>query len=244
MNFVPATLTGAGGSATPLDLTSAGVGGAAGSIAKASGLFYAQACSVSGERSRRQVADCMSFQHLSRPIAPVVAGLYTDPATGACTNASDPASAACAFGAGDGCRPCPSNALCPGGLRAWPVPGYWSPGEGSADLLPCSAPGATKRCVGWNSAVGGVKCGVGYLQGSYLCGACAQAYFLSGDGTCSACPILPSLWVQYKGLFTLIVVVVAFAAVVYLTVIVGSYAAGLSIRVVSKVRLIRSSVIE
>lgn len=32
-----------------------------------------------------------------------LAGLFTDPATGACTNASDPSSALCAFGSGDSC---------------------------------------------------------------------------------------------------------------------------------------------
>ena len=36
-------------------------------------------------------------------------GLYTDPSTGACTNASDPLSKNCAFGGGDSCQRCPTG---------------------------------------------------------------------------------------------------------------------------------------
>jgi hypothetical protein len=44
-------------------------------------------------------------------------GIFTDPSSGACTNASDPASLRCAYGAGASCQDCPVGALCPGGFR-------------------------------------------------------------------------------------------------------------------------------
>jgi hypothetical protein len=67
-------------------------------------------------------------------------GDYTDPATGACLNATDPASARCAFGVGDSCQLCFQGALCPGGNRAWPLPGYWSPSETQPP---------TRECCSW-----------------------------------------------------------------------------------------------
>ena len=46
-------------------------------------------------------------------------GAFTDPTTGACADPSNAASFSCAYGSGDSCRMCPSNALCPSGtLRA------------------------------------------------------------------------------------------------------------------------------
>ena len=60
------------------------------------GIYYARACSATG--------------------------LWTDPGTGACTNASDPLSYACAYGSGDACVTCPDNVICPGGTReCWGV---------------------------------------------------------------------------------------------------------------------------
>lgn len=51
---------------------------------------------------------------------------YTDTASGACSNFSDPASFQCALGAGDSCSECPSNSLCPGGKQQWPRPGFFA----------------------------------------------------------------------------------------------------------------------
>lgn len=82
-----------------------------------------------------------------------------------------------------------------------------------------------------------MQCGAGYLQGSYLCGTCTRRFYLSGDGTCAACPFSPSLWVQFRGLFILISIVAAFSIVVYVTFWVGALTAGLSPRVDAKVRL-------
>lgn len=61
------------------------------------------------------------------------AGVFTDPTTGGCSNASDPASLNCAYGAGENCALCPLSALCPGGFRKCEVK------RGHADPLgyPC-----------------------------------------------------------------------------------------------------------
>lgn len=71
--------------------------------AASTGIFYARACAAGSS--------------------------YTDPASGSCINASDPTSALCAFGSGDGCIICPSGALCPGGYRLWTRVGFYAPTE-------------------------------------------------------------------------------------------------------------------
>ena len=111
--------------------------------AYAAGLYYAEACSASG--------------------------VYTDPASGACTNTSSPLYPLCAFGSGSNCQPCPANALCPGGPRCWPLPGFWVAVESSPSVLPCALPGAAAKCTGWSSALGQTKCGAGYLQVGAVC---------------------------------------------------------------------------
>ena len=63
---------------------------------------------------------------------------FTDSASGACSNFSDPASLHCALGSGDACSPCPSDALCPGGASKWPRPGYYSLSETDATIQVCS----------------------------------------------------------------------------------------------------------
>lgn len=122
---------------------------------------------------------------------------FTDPTTGACTNSSDPAFPRCAFGAGDDCKPCPRwpttgspAAVCPGGYRAWPVSGAYTPSEGSGLILRC-APPATERCLGWSAAASDTVCGAGYS--GVGCGGCAPSYYPSITGRCTACPGLPSM---------------------------------------------------
>lgn len=73
-------------------------------------------------------------------------GMFTDPTTGACSNASDPAARGCAFGSGDSCVVCPARALCPGGSRMWPLPGAWVSSERSGVVDVCPPP-ALSRCV-------------------------------------------------------------------------------------------------
>lgn len=121
-------------------------------------------------------------------------GLWTDPASGACANASDPASYNCAFGSGSSCAPCPAGALCPGGSRIWARTGYWVPSEGSTEVAPCAPPNAASRCAGWSAALGATQCGPEYLQGSSRCSACAVGYFIDESGTCKACPAVESVW--------------------------------------------------
>ena len=66
--------------------------------------------------------------------------------------------------------------------------------------------------------------------------ACAEQWYLSGDGTCAACPLSPSFWVKYSGLFILVAVVVGFALSVYVLLLIAVLAAGLSARGVLRVR--------
>jgi hypothetical protein len=93
----------------------------------------------------------------------------------------------CAFGAGDGCRKCPSHAICPGGYRAWPRPGYYSPSESSDQVVEC-APPALHRCVGWDLTTAATKCGVGYAPRSHACSACDDLFYQDATGSCASCP--------------------------------------------------------
>lgn len=65
--------------------------------------------------------------------------------------------------------------------------------------------------------------------------ACAPAYYLAGDGTCAACPLSPSLWTKYSGVFILVATVSGFAVFVYLILLTAVLAAGLSAHGVVKV---------
>jgi hypothetical protein len=118
---------------------------------------------------------------------------YTDWETGACTNTSDPAFPSCAFGAGSDCALCPRvnghpAAICPGGYRAVPLPGYYTPAESSGLVSKCAAP-SNGRCTGWNASVGAVQCGDGYAPFSPGCIACAPGYYTSlTDASCVPCP--------------------------------------------------------
>ena len=91
----------------------------------------------------------------------------------------------CAFGAGSDCKPCPDNALCPGGFQAWPLRGYWTPDDRSGNILRCPEP-ATSRCLGWSDNAEQVQCGQGYDEATPLCGACTSGYY-SQDGRCLPC---------------------------------------------------------
>ena len=92
----------------------------------------------------------------------------------------------CAFGAGGQCSSCPSHALCPGGFRAWPVPGYWTPDGSSGVVYPCTAP-ASLRCRGWSEEQHRSACGEGYDPSAPLCSSCATGFY-AVDGQCLPCP--------------------------------------------------------
>lgn len=138
------------------------------------GFFYAAACDASG--------------------------FYVSPVLGACSNASDPESYGCAWGSGSSCQLCPVSAVCPGGARLWPRPGFWVPTESSPPSAVAACAPPSSRCSGWGILAGAAQCGPGYLPGSYLCGGCAPAYYHTDDGTCAACPVLPGFWARYSGL--------------------------------------------
>jgi hypothetical protein len=104
-----------------------------------------------------------------------------------------PNGTACAWGAGDGCAPCPPDrALCPGGEVLLPLPGYWAPAANSppGELLACPAPDAALRCPGW-AAPG--RCGAGFA--GQACSGCAPGFFPS-RGSCARCPALSAALAQ------------------------------------------------
>lgn len=60
----------------------------------------------------------------------------------------------------------------------WPRSGFWAAYDTTGVVTPCAAPKPEMRCTGWSVALGETRCGTGYLQGSYLCSACAPGNFL------------------------------------------------------------------
>ncbi len=103
-----------------------------------------------------------------------------------CRDAADPSHALCAYGAGDACAPCGEGALCPGGYRRWPKPGYWASAEDSpAGVARCAAP-SQDRCLGWDVINARSLCGTGYR--GFRCSRCDVGWFPESSGACSACP--------------------------------------------------------
>ena len=152
---------------------------------------------------------------------PCSSSSFTDTLTGACVNASDPASTQCGLGSGDSCSRCPSGALCPGGTRLWPRPGYYASSEREPGVVACSPPAPQSRCLGWDAAQGVTACGSGYRPASYMCASCADGWFMQDDGSCVACPASPgsgaaAWWSAYRG--TVILAAVVLAAVCFASV--------------------------
>jgi hypothetical protein len=127
--------------------------------AGAMGLYYTTSCAASG------------FDDLGIEI---------------CSNVSNPDYPKCSFGAGGSCKLCPEGAICPGGYRAWPLPGYFTVLESAGSMMKCPEPDT--RCVGWDAASGVVKCGTGYRTGGYLCMTCSDGFYIANDGSCKQCP--------------------------------------------------------
>lgn len=120
-------------------------------------------------------------------------GSYTSVESGACSNASSPLSQRCAWGLGDSCQLCPRGALCPGGQRLWPRPGFWASSESALpeDLVACAEPDAFMRCPGSLAAgalAGSFPCGAGYRTGTVGCAGCADGFYPTSSGACEACP--------------------------------------------------------
>ena len=99
----------------------------------------------------------------------------------------------CAFGVGRQCRPCPAGAVCPGGFKAQPLPGYWTGSESSGVVILCEPP-AEDRCRGWDGGTDTSLCGEGYRQGSSGCSRCEEGRYPESDGSCQMCPSSPSAW--------------------------------------------------
>ena len=71
------------------------------------------------------------------------------------------------YGRGLDCVACPANAVCPGGYRMWPAPGYWTHNETTGYVTPCYP---ASRCLGGRFS----SCAEGARMGAWL--------VLSGDG--------------------------------------------------------------
>ena len=129
------------------------------------------------------------------------------PGSGVCTNASDPRAAACLYGEGDACRPCPEGALCPGGFRLWSRAGSFVATAAAAVAVPC-APPVNERCVGWDARAGTTQCGAAYRAGSFACLGCAPRHYAAQDGVCEPCPRLAA----GRGLVAVLTTLLAFGA--------------------------------
>jgi hypothetical protein len=128
---------------------------------------------------------------------------YTDPSSGACTDASNPASRMCAYGSGNTCRTCPTGALCPGGYRIWTLPGYYVASEVDRDVTQC-APPAASRCLGWNVTTSRTECGPEFQPGSFGCLTCARGFYSTLEGSCTACPKVDTFWDLLRPVITAI----------------------------------------
>ena len=109
--------------------------------------------------------------------------------------------------------------MCPGGSRMWPRVGYWVPSEVASTVSACAPPDPEVKCGGWNISRGAVQCGPAYQAGSPLCGACAPGYYLPGDGSCTACPVIIGVWARYCVVILLLSVAVVAALCVGLLLI-------------------------
>lgn len=142
-------------------------------------------------------------------------GNFTDPISGYCTNASHPLSHFCAWGTGTHCRYCPRGALCPGGWRLWPRPGFWVASEKSSAVIECAPPDAEVRCPGWYEGMDlskvvfpmrnnvpsieyGFPCGAGYKPTSPGCFSCERGFFRANDGRCEACPVHTNSFAKFR----------------------------------------------
>eukprot|EP00466_Bigelowiella_natans_P001070 jgi/Bigna1/75085/fgenesh1_pg.32_\ len=90
----------------------------------------------------------------------------------------------CAYGAGDACRKCDPNAICPGGFRMWPGIGHWTSHERAGSVILCPSP-ADVRCLGWDYARSESRCGDGYT--GTQCASCSDGYYKRLN-ECVICP--------------------------------------------------------
>eukprot|EP01029_Cantina_marsupialis_P022925 TRINITY_DN564378_c0_g1_i3.p1 TRINITY_DN564378_c0_g1~~TRINITY_DN564378_c0_g1_i3.p1 ORF type:complete len:974 (-),score=259.52 TRINITY_DN564378_c0_g1_i3:899-3820(-) len=111
----------------------------------------------------------------------------------------------CGVGLGSNCDPCPKFTICPGGLRKWPVPGYWAASEIGEDPVECQTP-KTERCQGWDVESSSPVCGERFAGPE--CGSCATGFYPGLNNLdCLVCPkttwislVTPFLFVGFMGL--------------------------------------------
>jgi hypothetical protein len=82
------------------------------------------------------------------------------------------------YGRGADCNDCPIEAECPGGLRMWPKPGFWTPSEDALFVSPCPV---YEACLGGRYSA----CADGYT-GDY-CATCKSGYEKGSNGKCNSC---------------------------------------------------------
>lgn len=106
----------------------------------------------------------------------------------------DPATASqCAWGEGSACQACPEGALCPGGPRLWPQPGFWVANERAATVVACDPPHAD-RCIGWSLRLNKMTCKAGYDTDSEACRGCRSQFYPDSPNQCTRCPESVALW--------------------------------------------------
>jgi len=190
-------------------------------------------------RSRAAVADDDGALPVALDVDTAAGGLYymetcagfTDPRSGVCTNASEPSARACAYGSRDTCTACPAGALCPGGSRLWPLPGYWVSNEraGVGAVVGCDVP-ATARCTGWDASAGQSGCGAAYAAGGYRCLACAPAYYPALDGTCASCPAAADAWAEARPILIFLGALAGVAVALYAGLVAVAWCVGGTLR--------------
>jgi hypothetical protein len=134
---------------------------------------------------------------------------WPDPTTEShiCLSYDPEVASQCSYGSGATCQDCPPHARCPGGPRAWPMPGYWSRNETSVNVVRCAVPSLERCPVGFDSHNLTCPCGGGYA--GFACGGCAEGYFQDRDQRCSRCPKVVS-W--YDSIVVPLILILVFLA--------------------------------
>jgi hypothetical protein len=187
-----------------------------------------QLVAVDGAAGGAVVSDSAVWGYGITYVAECTGSAWEDPSSGVCQSLTAPpyALARCGIGYGDSCRRCPyAAAVCPGGERLWPRPGYWVSEESMpASLMRCWPP--ADRCAGWNVGSSTVACGPGYRHGSQGCSACADGYFPAFDGSCEVCPAQRDVRSIWMPLTLFAAAVLAVLTVVTVGVVAAMKAAG------------------
>ena len=107
------------------------------------------------------------------------------------------------------CNPCPSGAECLGGLKVYPLPGYWRASETSNTLWSCFSDAACLGSDNYSSLVG--LCADGYS--GQVCQSCNQGWARTGRDDCAVCPSLPLTMLRVLGLCIVGVICLVFLVI-------------------------------